>query len=69
MLALSHGAFGPKSTPLSVLKKSPGFWFLVAAVADGAIVAGGLAGLAVLGLAAIAGAVLWPTLEKALRTW
>jgi hypothetical protein len=69
MFALSHDEFGFKSTPLSPLKTSPGFWFLVAAVADGIIVWGGLAGLVMLGVLAVAGVLLWPTLAKVLRSW
>jgi hypothetical protein len=68
MLALSHDAVRIRS-PLSALKRSPGFWFLVAGAADAAIVLGGFTGLALLGALAAACAFLWPTLQKALRSW
>jgi hypothetical protein len=68
MYALSHDAVRLKS-PLSALKASPGFWFLMAGIADAAIVVGGYTGLALLAALAVTGAVLWPTLERILRSW
>jgi hypothetical protein len=68
MYALSHNADRLKS-PLSALKASPGFWFLVAGAADAVIIAGGLKGLAILGVLAVAGTIFWPTLERIVRSW
>jgi hypothetical protein len=68
MYALSHDADRLKS-PLSALKASPGFWFLVAGIADAVILAGGLKGVALLGVLAVAGALYWPSLERIVRSW